>query len=158
MICIPIMPRSNAEAHAMLTFAAAEPADIYELRFDRLEEAPDVEGLVAASDRPVIATCRSSRQGGFFGGTSEARLAILQRAMDAGAAYVDAEHGTVHLHVGCDVEDRRVHRRRAARPRRRAQRVGPTVGGTRPGRADLADEVVRGAYDPRLDGRGMTPM
>jgi len=23
---------------------------------------------------------------------------------------------------------------------------------------DLADEVVRGAYDPRLDGRGMTQM
>lgn len=97
MICIPIMAETNDQARLLLAAAKSEPADLYELRFDRLNETPDIEGLIAHADKPVIATCRSIAEGGYFGGTVEERAAVLQRAIDAGAAYVDAEEDVVHL-------------------------------------------------------------
>ena len=95
LICLPIVASSNREALDGLALAATEPADLHELRLDLLEEPPDVAGLVAASSRPVIATCRSRREGGGFRGGPAERLAILQSAIDAGAAHVDAEEDVV---------------------------------------------------------------
>lgn len=95
MICLPIMAASNGEARELLSKATTQPADLYELRFDRLEDAPDVEGLIAYANRPVIATCRSKEQGGFFTGTVVERIHLLQRAVDAGACYVDAEEDVI---------------------------------------------------------------
>ncbi len=97
MICIPISAKNDAEALALLARAASEPADLYELRLDHWREKPDVPALIAAAARPVIATCRSRAQGGEFDGTPGERAALLQRAIDAGAAYVDAEEDVLPL-------------------------------------------------------------
>lgn len=91
MICIPVSTATNAEMRSLMTHAENEPSDIIELRLDSLREPPDVEGLIAASTRPVIATCRSRRENGGFDGGDEERRRILFRAIDAGTAYVDAE-------------------------------------------------------------------
>ncbi len=97
MICIPIVARTNEEAFALLARAAREPADAHELRLDLWKEAPAVPALVAASAKPVIATVRSRAQGGEFDGDARARAALLQRAVDAGAAYADAEEDVLPL-------------------------------------------------------------
>jgi 3-dehydroquinate dehydratase/shikimate dehydrogenase len=95
LICIPIVAGSNREALSNLAEASAEPADLHELRLDLIRERPDVEALVAASSRPVIATCRSEKQGGGFGDGPAERLAVLERAALAGAAFVDAEEDVI---------------------------------------------------------------
>ena len=91
MICIPIAADTNAAMMRLLEEAAREPAELFELRLDSLEEEPDVEALVKASFRPVIATCRSVAEGGAFAGGATERRRILSRAAAAGAAYLDAE-------------------------------------------------------------------
>lgn len=91
MICVPVAAESNHEMLGLLEKAASEPADLHELRFDALKEPPAVEELVAASSRPVIANCRSVREGGSFDGSDAERRGILLRAAKAGAAYIDAE-------------------------------------------------------------------
>ena len=95
MICLPIVAGSNREALARLAEASAEPADLHELRLDLIRERPDVETLVAASPRPVVATCRSEKQGGGFRDGPAERLAVLERAVLAGAAFVDAEEDVI---------------------------------------------------------------
>ena len=91
MICIPIGAEDNAAMLALLRRASAEPADLHELRFDLMKEQPKVEELTAVSSRPVIATCRSLREGGGFAGSADERRDILRRAIRSGAAYIDAE-------------------------------------------------------------------
>lgn len=91
MICIPVSAETNDQMRSLVAHAESEPSDIVELRLDSLREPPDVEGLVAAAARPVIATCRSRREYGGFDGSDEERRKLLFRAVEAGAAYVDAE-------------------------------------------------------------------
>ncbi len=93
MICVPISAESNAAMLSLVMRAEGQPADIHEFRLDALREPPHVERLIAAAGRPVMATCRSVGEGGAFGGTGEERRAVLRRAVDAGAAYVDLEPG-----------------------------------------------------------------
>lgn len=91
MICIPISATTNEDMLALVNRAEKEPADLYEFRFDYLAELPRVERLVAAASRPVMATCRSAKEGGHFRGSAAERRSILQRAGLAGAAYLDVE-------------------------------------------------------------------
>ncbi len=97
MICIPLSAATNADMAELLRRAGKEPADAHELRLDSLREPPNVEELVAASSRPVVATCRSRREGGAFEGADADRRDILLRAARAGAAYLDAEAMDVPL-------------------------------------------------------------
>ena len=61
-----------------------------ELRLDRV--AGDYPlGEVLPVGAPVIATCRPPREGGVWAGSEAARLTLLQRAVDAGAEWVDLE-------------------------------------------------------------------
>lgn len=91
MICIPIGAETNEAMLALVARADKEPADLYEYRFDLMEEKPEVERLLAAAGRPVIATCRSLAEGGGFRGGVAERRSILRRAGLAGAAYIDCE-------------------------------------------------------------------
>lgn len=91
MICIPICGETNAAMLEAMNQAHAEPAALHEIRFDSLREAPDVDRLVKSSSRPVIATCRSVKEGGGFAGSHGERRNILRSAVLAGAAYVDGE-------------------------------------------------------------------
>lgn len=95
MICIPIGAGTNAELLSLIRRAETEPADIYELRLDRLEERAKADSLVAACSRPVMATCRSVPEGGCFRGDAAARRKTLREAAAAGAAYLDCEAADV---------------------------------------------------------------
>ncbi|MCI0567273.1 MAG: type I 3-dehydroquinate dehydratase [Acidobacteria bacterium] len=77
---------------ALLREYVAAPArtDAVELRLDRLTDS-DLTPLFKATGKPRIATCRSRAQGGFFGGSEEERRAVLKRAIDLGAEFVDLE-------------------------------------------------------------------
>lgn len=100
MICIPVSAESNTAMIALVARAESRPGDIHEFRFDALREAPQVERLIAAAGRPVMATCRSVKEGGAFAGSDGERRAVLRRAVDAGAAYVDMEPGDIAA-LGC---------------------------------------------------------
>src|SRR5688572_26387670 len=69
---------------------AATEADLVELRLDGVA-GPDVAGALALRSRPVIVTCRPRWEGGCFDGSEQERKAILQRALDLGAEFVDIE-------------------------------------------------------------------
>ena len=86
MICIPVGAADNAAMLDLIHRAGDEPADAHELRLDALREPPRLEELVAASSRPVVATCRSRAEGGGFSGSATERRGILLRAARAGAA------------------------------------------------------------------------
>jgi 3-dehydroquinate dehydratase/shikimate dehydrogenase len=69
---------------------AALGADLVELRLDSVAD-PDVAGALQGRTRPVILTCRSAAEGGWFEGSEEERRAILGAAVASDAEYVDLE-------------------------------------------------------------------
>jgi 3-dehydroquinate dehydratase/shikimate dehydrogenase len=79
-----------ASPDAMRAARDASRADLVELRLDLLDR-PDADAALAGRRRPVIATCRASWEGGRFAGSEAERLAILSRALELGADYVDLE-------------------------------------------------------------------
>ncbi|MCD8140378.1 MAG: type I 3-dehydroquinate dehydratase [Planctomycetaceae bacterium] len=98
MICISVSADSVHNFLRNLEKAGSEPADAHELLLDTIQEPFAVEQLVKSSRRPVVAVCRSRREGGSFPGDDEARRAILLRAAAAGAAYIEGEAADiVHL-------------------------------------------------------------
>ncbi len=98
MICVPLTGKTVEEMLDGAQRAVKAGADIVEFRVDCMER-PDVEALVAKAPVPEIITCRPRREGGSFAGEESARLAILQRAIDLGADYIDVELDSVaHVH------------------------------------------------------------
>ena len=79
-----------ASPDAMRAQRDASRADLVELRLD-LMDRPDADAALAGRRRPVIATCRASWEGGKFAGSEAERLAVLTRALELGADYVDLE-------------------------------------------------------------------
>jgi 3-dehydroquinate dehydratase / shikimate dehydrogenase len=71
---------------------AVHGADLVELRLDGVRDI-DVAAALAGRRLPVIVTCRAAWQGGRFDGAEEVRTAILERAWDLGAEFVDIEDG-----------------------------------------------------------------
>src|SRR5438093_2306070 len=71
---------------------AALHADLVEVRLDSMTR-PDAAAALADRRRPVIATCRPVREGGWFGGSEEERLRILDEADALGAEFIDVEWG-----------------------------------------------------------------
>src|SRR5262245_22814341 len=69
---------------------AVRNADLVELRLDGVADV-DVAGALADRQLPVVVTCRAAWEGGRFDGAEEARLALLAKAIDLGAEYVDVE-------------------------------------------------------------------
>src|SRR5690349_2233010 len=78
-------------------------ADLVELRLDYVRDL-DVAAALAGRTRPVVATCRAPWEGGRFQGSEAERLAVLRRAWDLGAEFVDiegsAECGPFLAHTG----------------------------------------------------------
>ncbi len=81
-------PTAAAQAAA----ARALPAcvGLVEMRLDFLAPDASLRGLFDVP-LPAIATCRRPRDGGRFAGSEEERRRMLQRAVEAGAAFVDVE-------------------------------------------------------------------
>ena len=69
---------------------AARSADLIELRLDFLPDA-DLGSLLGQGNLPFVVTNRRQAEGGSFGGDERARLEVLRRALDQGAAFVDVE-------------------------------------------------------------------
>jgi len=90
MICVCI----GHDRHRMVraaTKAAAERADLVEVRLDYFNRDPNVSRLLEDRPCPIIATCRRKQDGGRFEGTEEKRLALLRQAIVGGVDYVDLE-------------------------------------------------------------------
>jgi 3-dehydroquinate dehydratase / shikimate dehydrogenase len=79
-----------ASPDAMRAQRDASRADLVELRLDLMDRT-DVDAALAGRRRPIIATCRASWEGGRFAGSEAERLAVLTRALELGADYVDLE-------------------------------------------------------------------
>jgi 3-dehydroquinate dehydratase type I len=89
-ICIPIGASSTEKAIEKI-IRANELADLLEFRLDLLDPGR-LEELRRAAVRPVIATCRSAKQGGQGPDDGERQARTLRRAREAGADLVDLEY------------------------------------------------------------------
>jgi 3-dehydroquinate dehydratase type I len=89
-ICIPIGAANTEEAIAKI-IRANERADLLEFRLDLLDPGR-LEELLRASVRPVIATCRSEKQGGQGPNDGGRQARVLRRASEAGADLMDLEY------------------------------------------------------------------
>ena len=69
---------------------AATVGDMVELRLDGVPDL-DVAGALHGRRTPAVVTCRAAWEGGRFDGSEEERRAILRRALEAGAEFVDVE-------------------------------------------------------------------
>jgi 3-dehydroquinate dehydratase/shikimate dehydrogenase len=90
MICISIAQESRRLALVDMINAAPQ-CDLLEVRLDRFREAPEVGELVAHKPKPVIFSCRRTRDGGRWEGSEEERLALLRHCIVSGADYVEIE-------------------------------------------------------------------
>jgi 3-dehydroquinate dehydratase type I len=69
---------------------ASEIADVIELRLDLMEEI-ELETLISSAAKPVLVTCRSTREGGKSDEDWDVILHRQTRAMELGADFVDLE-------------------------------------------------------------------
>jgi 3-dehydroquinate dehydratase/shikimate dehydrogenase len=69
---------------------AAVAGDLVEVRLDGVRDL-DVAAVLAGRRKPVVVTCRATWEGGRFDGSEDERRAILGRALDLGAEFVDVE-------------------------------------------------------------------
>ena len=87
-ICLTVAAGSMSELRANRD--SGHGADLVELRLDTVRDL-DVDGALSGRTCPVIVTCRPTWEGGHFEGSEEERHAILRRALDLGAEWVDLE-------------------------------------------------------------------
>jgi 3-dehydroquinate dehydratase/shikimate dehydrogenase len=93
LICAALNVKTTAEARAAMLRARADGADLAELRLDLMEEF-DLEALLAERPLPAVVTFRRMDQGSGHRMDERKRLAILNRALELGAEYVDVELGS----------------------------------------------------------------
>ena len=90
-LCATVTAETTAELRARRDEASsADGADLVELRLDTVRDL-DLEGALAGRTRPVLVTCRPTWEGGQFTGAEDERRAILCRALELGADWVDLE-------------------------------------------------------------------
>ncbi len=93
-IAASIMVDSLPQAHATAARAGEEGADLAEYRIDAFDDGPgEMVELVENSPLPCILTCRSSDEGGLFGGNEDERLQKYALACSGRQkpAYIDYE-------------------------------------------------------------------
>src|SRR5688500_15240960 len=88
LLCETVTGRTMAELLA--NRQAATSADMVELRLDGVADL-NVEQALHGRRQPTIITVRPTWEGGRFDGSEETRRALLERALAAGAEYVDVE-------------------------------------------------------------------
>jgi 3-dehydroquinate dehydratase / shikimate dehydrogenase len=87
-LCVTVTADTTAELRTRRD--AVSDADLVELRLDTVKD-PSAAGALAGRRKPVILTCRSKSDGGFFAGSEEERRALLSEAIALGAEYIDLE-------------------------------------------------------------------
>jgi 3-dehydroquinate dehydratase/shikimate dehydrogenase len=94
LICAPLIATTVKEMLFQLQLAKDSGADAAELRVDHIigfNPEVDLPELLNNRPLPVIVTPRAKFEGGLFEGSEESRQALLQRAYDLGADYIDVE-------------------------------------------------------------------
>lgn len=104
MIGVALGVKTVAEAVDALPRVAAT-ADAAELRLDFFEESYDLERLLSDRPLPVIVTNRPPREGGRCHLPESARLAVLRRAGELGADYLDLESDAASPEVVDSLKD-----------------------------------------------------
>ena len=90
--CVPIVETSVERAHTAIK-EADRLADLIELRVDYLRRV-DLALLLGNSQKPLIVTNRRKEEGGRYRGKERKRVAVLEKAIDLGADYIDVELAT----------------------------------------------------------------
>src|SRR5262245_41975612 len=99
LLCETVTGRSMAELVAARD--GATHGDMVELRLDGVADL-DVAGALQGRRVPAVVTCRPTWEGGRFDGSEEARAAILSRAIELGAEFVDVEWRAIAESNGVD--------------------------------------------------------
>jgi 3-dehydroquinate dehydratase/shikimate dehydrogenase len=99
LLCETVTGRSMAELVAARD--GATHGDMVELRLDGVADL-DVAGALQGRRVPAVVTCRPTWEGGRFDGSEEARAAILARAIELGAEFVDVEWRAIADSNGVD--------------------------------------------------------
>jgi len=93
MKIVAAIPVHSLKKSLSLIRKANKKADLIELRLDyakKLDEK-DLQKLISSASKPVIATNRPKKEGGFFSGKENERISILESAISIGVEYVDIE-------------------------------------------------------------------
>lgn len=90
LVAVAFGPPTMVEALAGLE-RLADQADLIELRLDLFEQPYDLPLLLRERRCPVVVTLRARHQGGRCDDLPDDRLAVLVRAAELGAEYVDLE-------------------------------------------------------------------
>jgi 3-dehydroquinate dehydratase/shikimate dehydrogenase len=92
LLCVPIFVKSVSETQRAIAVAAEAGADLVELRLDTFVDLVDAQRIITESILPVIATCRSSAEGGEAGMSDAERIWFLEECVTAARpAHVDLE-------------------------------------------------------------------
>ncbi len=92
MICVPIVGPTMDQALSDLDLCQSV-ADFVEFRLDLFSDF-DLPRLIKEAGKPSIVTNRSKMEGGQFRGSEDERIAVLRKAIDQGAQYIDIETST----------------------------------------------------------------
>ncbi|MFW9811892.1 MAG: type I 3-dehydroquinate dehydratase [Candidatus Thorarchaeota archaeon] len=79
-------------------FVKNTDADLIEHRMDFMNPIQGLSEIYSSTEIPIIATCRSRTEGGFFKGKETQRINHLIEAVKAGASFVDVEVETKQHH------------------------------------------------------------
>lgn len=88
-ICVSIMAKTTREALVKMEEGFVQ-ADILELRIDGIQRI-NLPRLMKPNKGEILITNRVKEEGGAFTGTEKERVALLLKAVDLGADYVDLE-------------------------------------------------------------------
>ncbi len=91
MICIPIIEETTDEVIRAMKEAFVL-ADLVEIRVDYIKD-PDLEKILAAKKKPIIITITPKDENSRFKGSEQERIALLSRAVELGADYIDVNYG-----------------------------------------------------------------
>jgi 3-dehydroquinate dehydratase/shikimate dehydrogenase len=101
MICIPVMKETTEEALREMPLCFVM-ADLVELRIDAITNV-DLDVLLSSPGGKVVVTNRRAEEGGRFRGSEEERVALLCRAVELKAHFVDIEASTDPLLISAVV-------------------------------------------------------
>jgi 3-dehydroquinate dehydratase-1 len=96
-ICVSVMERTMQGTIRVLRELERHNPDLFEIRFDMMQNTSSIAKIRQVTDLPLIATNRRSGEGGFFHGTEEARMETLANATQDGFDYVDVELNTKNI-------------------------------------------------------------
>ena len=85
-LCVSL---TEGAASKCLEFVKSSDAEVIEHRLDFMERIGELHEIYRQSAAPIIATCRSHKNGGHYRGSEETRVGHLIEAISAGASYVD---------------------------------------------------------------------